>query len=149
MRSLVHKAYGQIVETGKVQLFKSHRPDYNHGEQKRDFLYVKDAVEMTLHLADTPSAGGLYNLGSGEANTWITLATAIFRALGKEPEIEFIDMPEVLQGKYQYYTCADISKLRETGYKNEATPLPDSVADYVQNYLTPDHRLGDESASVS
>ena len=144
MRSLVHKAYGQIVETGKVQLFKSHREDYKHGEQKRDFLYVKDAVEMTLHLADTPSAGGLYNLGSGEANTWVTLATAIFSALGKEPNIEFIDMPEVLQGKYQYYTCADITKLRETGYQKELTPLPDSVADYVQNYLTPDARLGDE-----
>lgn len=145
MRSLVHKACGQILATGKVQLFKSHRPDYQHGEQMRDFLYVKDAIRMTLHLAETPSAGGLFNLGSGKAHTWIELATAIFTALGKEPVIEFIDMPEHLQSKYQYYTCADIAKLRASGFTQDITALTEAVRDYVQGYLVPDKRLGDEN----
>ena len=144
MRSLVHKACGQILATGKVQLFKSHRPDYKDGEQMRDFLYVKDAIRMTLHLAETPTAGGLFNLGSGAAHTWIELATAIFTALGKQPNIEFIDMPEHLQSKYQYYTCADITKLRGSGFSTEITPLAEAVRDYVQGYLVPDKRLGDE-----
>jgi ADP-L-glycero-D-manno-heptose 6-epimerase len=145
MRSLVHKACGQILATGKVQLFKSHRSDYKHGEQMRDFLYVKDAIRMTLHLAETSSAGGLFNLGSGKAHTWIELATAIFTALGKEPVIEFIDMPEHLQSKYQYYTCADIAKLRASGFTQDITSLTEAVRDYVQGYLVPDKRLGDES----
>ena len=145
MRSLVHKACGQILATGKVQLFKSHRPDYKHGEQMRDFLYVKDAIRMTLHLAETASAGGLFNLGSGKAHTWIELATAIFTALGKEPVIEFIDMPEHLQSKYQYYTCADIAKLRASGFTQDITALTEAVRDYVQGYLVPDKRLGDEN----
>ncbi len=144
MRSLVHKACGQILATGKVQLFKSHRPDYKDGEQMRDFLYVKDAIRMTLHLAETPSAGGLFNLGSGKPHTWVELATAIFTALGKEPTIEFIDMPEHLQSKYQYYTCADIAKLRASGFTQEITALTEAVRDYVQGYLVPDKRLGDE-----
>ncbi len=146
MRSLVHKACGQILATGKVQLFKSHRPDYKDGEQMRDFLYVKDAIRMTLHLAETRSAGGLFNLGSGKAHTWVELATAIFTALGKEPNIEFIDMPEHLQSKYQYYTCADIAKLRVSGFTQEITALTEAVRDYVQGYLVPDRRLGDEAA---
>ena len=145
MRSLVHKACGQILATGKVQLFKSHRPDYKDGEQMRDFLYVKDAIRMTLHLAETPSAGGLFNLGSGKAHTWVELATAIFTALGKPPNIEFIDMPEHLQSKYQYYTCADIAKLRASGFTQEITALTEAVRDYVQGYLVPDKRLGDET----
>jgi ADP-L-glycero-D-manno-heptose 6-epimerase len=148
MRSLVHKACGQILATGKVQLFKSHRPDYKDGEQMRDFLYVKDAIRMTLHLAETPSAGGLFNLGSGNAHTWVELATAIFTALGKEPNIEFIDMPEHLQSKYQYYTCADIAKLRASGFTQEITALTEAVRDYVQGYLVPDKRLGDEVAGA-
>ena len=146
MRSLVHKACGQILAADKVQLFKSHRPDYKHGEQMRDFLYVKDAIRMTLHLAETGSASGLFNLGSGEAHTWIELATAIFTALGKKPNIEFIDMPDHLQSKYQYYTCADIAKLRASGFTQEITPLTEAVRDYVQGYLVPDKRLGDEVA---
>ncbi len=146
MRSLVHKACGQILATGKVQLFKSHRPDYKDGEQMRDFLYVKDAIRMTLHLAETASAGGLFNLGSGKAHTWIELATAIFTALGREPVIEFIDMPGHLQSKYQYYTCADIAKLRASGFTQEITALTEAVRDYVQGYLVPDKRLGDEAA---
>jgi len=144
MRSLVHKAFQQIQTTGRVQLFRSHKPDYKDGEQKRDFLYVKDAVEMTLHLAEGGrNAGGLFNLGSGEANTWLTLARAIFSALGREPAIDFIDMPEVLRGKYQYFTQADIGKLRATGYDRAGTPLAEAVRDYVQGYLIPGKRLGD------
>ena len=144
MRSLVHKAFGQIQSTGQLKLFKSEHPDYKDGEQKRDFLYVKDAVEMTIHFAEkAPTAGGLYNLGSGEANTWLTLARAIFAALGKQPAIEFIPLPENLRGKYQYFTQADTSKLRDTGYARPMTPLAEAVRDYVQNYLLPAKKLGE------
>lgn len=146
MRSLVNKAYQQILSSGRVQLFKSHKPEYRDGEQMRDFLYVKDAVEMTLHFASHPQgerASGLYNLGSGKANTWLTLTRAIFAALGRPPEIDFIDMPEVLRGKYQYFTQADIAKLRATGYAREMTPLEDAVRDYVQAYLVPGKKLGE------
>lgn len=144
MRSLVHKAYGQIVATGAVQLFQSHHPDYRDGEQMRDFLYVKDAVNFTLALAENPFASGLYNVGSGEANTWLTLAGALFAALGREPRIEFIPMPEALRGKYQYFTRADISKLRAACPAVALTPLTEAVRDYVQNYLVPGRHLGDE-----
>jgi ADP-L-glycero-D-manno-heptose 6-epimerase len=144
MRSLVSKAYAQILATGRLQLFKSHRPDFKDGEQMRDFLYVKDAVEMTLHFAERgPEAGGLFNLGSGQAQTWLTLAEAIFAALKRPAAIEFIDMPEELRGKYQYYTQADIGKLRASGYATPLTPLAVAVADYVGNYLVPGRRLGD------
>ena len=146
MRSLVHKACGQIQATGRVQLFQSHHPDYRDGEQQRDFLYVKDAVEMTLHFAENPTgltAGGLFNLGSGEANTWLALTRALFAALGREPQIDFIPMPEALRGKYQYYTRADIGKLRASGYSRPVTPLAEAVRDYVQVYLVPGRRLGD------
>jgi ADP-L-glycero-D-manno-heptose 6-epimerase len=145
MRSVVHKSYAQVLETGTINLFKSHRPDYADGEQKRDFLYVKDAVQMTLHLAETPAAEGLYNLGSGEAHTWNELARAIFAALGREPRLHYIDMPETLRDKYQYYTRAEIGKLRAHGYDQPLTPLNEAVADYVQNYLAKDRRLGDEA----
>ena len=143
MRSVVHKACGQIVRTGRVGLFKSYRPDYRDGEQQRDFLYVKDAVEMTLHFAEKGErAGGLYNLGSGEAHSWLELARAVFAALGQPPQIDFIDMPPGLRERYQYYTRADISKLRASGYARPLTPLTEAVRDYVQNYLVPDKRLG-------
>jgi ADP-L-glycero-D-manno-heptose 6-epimerase len=144
MRSLVHKAYQQVLASGRIRLFKSYRPDYRDGEQKRDFLYVKDAVEMTLHFAEESGAqaGGLFNLGSGEANTWIALAQAIFAALERRPDIEFIEMPEVLRGKYQYYTLADIAKLRASGYRRPVTPLAEAVRDYVQDYLAAGRRLG-------
>jgi ADP-L-glycero-D-manno-heptose 6-epimerase len=144
MRSVVSKANLQIQESGEIRLFKSGDPKYADGGQMRDFLYVKAAVEMTLHFGEKGSAAnGLFNMGSGEANTWLTLARAIFGALGREPKIEFIDMPEALRAKYQYYTKADISKLRESGYDRAITPLADAVADYVKNYLVPGKRLGD------
>ena len=144
MRSLVNKAYQQILSTGRVQLFKSHNPEFKDGEQMRDFLYVKDAIEMTLHFAESATtAGGLYNLGSGQANTWLALTRAIFTALGKPPSIDFIDMPEVLRGKYQYFTQADTGKIRATGFQKPATPLEQSVGDYVKNYLIPTKKLGE------
>jgi ADP-L-glycero-D-manno-heptose 6-epimerase len=144
MRSVVNKAYAQIVQTGRIQLFKSYRPDYKDGEQKRDFLYVKDAVAMTLHLATNPDIGGLYNIGSGESHTWIELATAVFQALGKQPDIEFIEMPMEIRPNYQYFTQADIGKLRESGYGQTITPLRAAVADYVKNYLAPGKSLSPE-----
>lgn len=147
MRSLVHKATAQAQEEGVIRLFRSYRPDYRDGEQKRDFLYVKDAVAMTLHLAANPAAGGLFNLGSGGARTWLDLARAVFAALGREPRIEFIDMPAALQGKYQYFTEADLSKLRASGYSAPVTSLEEAVRDYVQNYLLTDARLGPAAIS--
>jgi ADP-L-glycero-D-manno-heptose 6-epimerase len=143
MRSLVSKAYEQILETGKVRLFKSHRPDYRDGEQVRDFVYVKDAVAMTLHLADTPSANGLFNIGTGTPRTWIDLATALFTALDRTPEIEFIDMPDHIRNQYQYHTSANISRLRATGWNTPATTLEEAVGDYVGNYLVPGKHLGE------
>ncbi|HUL53909.1 MAG TPA: ADP-glyceromanno-heptose 6-epimerase [Opitutaceae bacterium] len=144
MRSLVHKAYGQILAEGKARLFKSYKPEFKDGEQRRDFLYVKDAVEMTLHFAETATAAaGLYNIGSGEANTWLTLTAGIFAALGRPPAIEFIDMPAALRSRYQYFTQADISKLRRTGYARAVTPLTEAVREYVRDYLMPGKRLGE------
>jgi ADP-L-glycero-D-manno-heptose 6-epimerase len=144
MRSVVSKAHQQIRESGSIGLFRSYDARYKDGCQMRDFLYVKDAVEMTLHFAEKGSkSAGLFNLGSGEANTWLSLAKAIFAALGREPSVRFVDMPEALRAKYQYYTRADISKLRQSGYDRPVTPLADAVADYVRNYLVPDKRLGD------
>jgi ADP-L-glycero-D-manno-heptose 6-epimerase len=141
MRSLVHKAYGQIQSTGRVQLFRSHRPDYLDGEQKRDFLYIKDAVAMTLHLAMTPSAHGLYNIGSGSANTWLSLVDSIFHSLHMDRAVDFVDIPEAIRDKYQYFTQASIAKLRASGYSAPVTSLQDAVADYVTNYLREDTRL--------
>lgn len=143
MRSLVCKAYEQIVSSGKIRLFKSYRPEYPDGGQQRDFVYVKDAVAMTLHLAENETAGGLFNLGAGVARTWVDLAQALFSALELPPEIEFIDMPESIRHQYQYYTCADISKLRATGYLAPTTSLEDAVRDYAVNYLKSGSRLGD------
>ena len=143
MRSVVHKSFGQIRDTGKVQLFKSHRPDYEDGKQKRDFLYVKDAVRMTLFLAENNHANGLFNLGSGQAKTWLDLANAIFSALNSEPRIEFIDMPETIREKYQYFTEAKITKLRESGYRDNLFDLEEAVADYAIKYLKTNGRLGE------
>jgi ADP-L-glycero-D-manno-heptose 6-epimerase len=143
MRSLVHKAFGQIQSDGQVRLFRSHRPDYRDGEQRRDFLYVKDAVAMTLHLAMTATAGGLYNIGSGEAQSWLALTGALFQALDRPPQITFIDIPESIRDRYQYHTEAAIGKLRATGYQAPITPLAAAVTDYVQGYLIGDRRLGD------
>lgn len=147
MRSMVCRAFEQIRETGTVRLFRSERPQFRDGEQLRDFLYIKDAVSMTLHLATTPSAVGLFNLGSGTAHTWLDLVSAAFDACGVKRKVEFIDMPERLKSRYQYHTCANIGRLRETGYHSDVTELSAAVSDYVRAYLIPGCRLGDETSS--
>ncbi len=142
MRSLVNKAFDEIKATDALGLFRSYNPDYKDGEFGRDFVYVKDAVDMTLHFMENRSAG-LFNVGSGQVTTWNALAHATFAALDKKPNIQYIDMPEQLRGKYQYHTQADLSRIRTAGYTAEITPLADAVADYVQNYLVADKHLGD------
>ena len=141
MRSLVHKSFAQVQGKGVIQLFKSYRDDYQDGEQKRDFLYVKDCVAMTLHLAATPRACGLFNIGSGQARTWVDLSHAVFSALKKKPVIKFIEMPETIRDKYQYFTQANLLRLRGAGYAAPVTSLENAVRDYVCKYLLPDKRL--------
>ena len=142
MRSMVCKGYEQIRDQGVVRLFKSDRPEYPDGGQQRDFVYVKDAVDMTLWFADHPAAGGIFNVGTGQAADWNRLISAIFRALGREPNLEYVDMPAHLQGKYQYHTEAAMDKIRRAGYTRAVTPLEDAVADYVQNHLVGPRHLG-------
>jgi ADP-L-glycero-D-manno-heptose 6-epimerase len=142
MRSLINKAFDQINETGKLKLFKSAHPDYKDGEFGRDFVYVRDAVEMTLHFMENKT-GGLFNIGSGRMNTWNALADAIFRALDLPKNVEFIDMPESIRNRYQYHTLADLTRLRAAGYVAETMMLEDAVMDYVRNYLIPRKHLGD------
>lgn len=135
MRSVVHKSFYQIRREGKVQLFKSHRDDFADGEQQRDFVYVNDAVDVSLHFLENREQGGLLNCGTGVARTWKDLVHAVFAAMDRPPVIEFVDMPPALRGKYQYFTQADVAKLRGAGYTRPFTPLEDAVKDYVQNYL--------------
>jgi ADP-L-glycero-D-manno-heptose 6-epimerase len=142
MRSLVSKAFAEISENGSLALFRSHDPRYRDGEFGRDFVYVKDAVDMTLFFLDN-KIGGLFNVGSGMASTWNSLAYAIFAAMDRNANIEYIDMPLQLQGKYQYHTEADLSRIRNVGFDSAITPLSEAVNDYVQDYLIPDKRLGD------
>ncbi|HEY1867048.1 MAG TPA: ADP-glyceromanno-heptose 6-epimerase [Candidatus Cybelea sp.] len=148
MRSLVHKAFEQILERGSVRLFKSYRAEYRDGEQQRDFIYVKDAVDMTLHLAES-GATGLFNIGSGTAHTWLQLVRPIFNALELPERIEFVEMPPALRSKYQYYTRARIARLYATGYNRGITPLRDAVTDYVVNYLVPQRPLELSDAPVA
>jgi ADP-L-glycero-D-manno-heptose 6-epimerase len=147
MMSFVPRGVRQLVERGALQLFKSYRPDCADGEQTRDFLYIKDAVKMTLFLAEMPeikegkATGGIYNLGSGVASRWLDLAQAISDAMGlASPPIEYVDMPEALKAQYQYHTRADIRKLLRFGYDRGITPLGEAVRDHVQNYLWPERR---------
>ena len=141
MRSLVHKSFAQVQNEKIIRLFKSYRKDFKDGEQKRDFLYVKDCVAMTLHLAATPKANGLFNIGSGGARSWIDLANSVFAAVNKKPAIKFIEMPETIRDKYQYFTQANLLRLRGAGYVAPVTSLENAVGDYVRNYLVPDRRL--------
>ena len=135
MRSVVHKAYGQVADTGEVQLFKSYRPDYKDGEQVRDFVYVKDAVAAMLYFHEQRDLSGLFNCGTGEARTWVDLATAVFKAMDRTPNIRFVEMPERLREKYQYHTQADVTKLRKAGYVAPFASIEEGVRDYVQSYL--------------
>lgn len=142
MRSVVHKAFEQIRDSGKVQLFKSMNPKYKDGEQLRDFIYIKDAIEMTLYFLDKPGVNGLFNLGTGKSRTWKDLVTSIFKAMNKTTNIEYIDLPEHLREKYQYFTEANMDKIRKVGYNKSITSLEDGVADYVKNYLLGKQYLG-------
>ena len=135
MRSVIHKAYGQIREGGAVKLFKSYRSDYKHGEQVRDFVFVKDAVDMTLFCGENPKASGLFNCGTGQARSWNDLAQATFAAMKLEPRIEYIEMPPALRSKYQYFTQAEMGKIRAAGYAQAFTSLEDGIREYVQGYL--------------
>jgi len=139
MRSMVARSYEQIHSEGFVRLFKSYRPEYKDGEQMRDFIYVKDAVDMTLHFAmQLPGApGGLLNCGTGKPRTWLALVNAVFSAMGRTPKIEFIEMPKILQGKYQYYTAATVENLRAAGYAKPFSSLEDGVRDTIQTYYLP------------
>ncbi|TFB08535.1 ADP-glyceromanno-heptose 6-epimerase, partial [Candidatus Marinimicrobia bacterium MT.SAG.2] len=143
MRSMVLKAYEQIFASGKVNLFKSHIADYEDGEQKRDFLYVKDAADMTLFFLDNPQLSGIYNIGSGKAETWNELIGSLFQSLDMEPKIEYIDMPDKIRDQYQYYTKADMTKFSKLNYSKTAMSLPDSVDDYVQGYLLSGKNIGE------
>ncbi len=135
MRSVVNKSFHQVKETGKARLFKSANPEYKDGGQRRDFLYVKDAVDMTLFFWDNKIASGIYNIGTGEANSFNELIKPVFQSMNVKEDIEYFDMPEILKQKYQYYTQADITKLRSAGYINNITKIDDAVTDYVKNYL--------------
>ncbi|MFB3925344.1 MAG: ADP-glyceromanno-heptose 6-epimerase [Syntrophales bacterium] len=135
MRSLVQKAREQILDTGRVRLFKSHRPEYKDGEQLRDFVYVKDCVDVLWWFLQDKSRTGIFNLGTGLARTWNDLVKAVFTAMGAEPQIEYVDMPEAIRDQYQYYTEARIDKLRKAGCVHEFRSLEDAVCDYVKGYL--------------
>lgn len=135
MASVIMHAFNQIREGGMVKLFRSHHPDYKDGGQLRDFVYVKDVVDVIAFLMAQKPASGLYNLGTGEARTFLDLATATFAALELEPNIEFIDTPEDIRDKYQYFTEANMDKLRSAGFDKAFTSLEDGVKDYVANYL--------------
>lgn len=134
MRSVVHRAFHQIKSNGEVALFKSEHPDYRDGEQMRDFVYVKDAAAVTIHFLDDPQVGGLFNCGTGQARTWKDLVGAVFTALDLKPRIRYIDLPENLKGKYQYFTQAEATKLKARGgYRKPFMTLEDAVKDYVQH----------------
>jgi len=142
MRSVVHKAFGQVRDTGKVRLFKSLNPNYKDGEQMRDFIYVNDAVDMTLFFLDKPDKNGVFNVGAGKARTWNDLVTSIFKALSKPVNIEYVDLPQHLSEKYQYFTEASLSKIRSAGYKQPTISLEDGITDYVKNYLLKNSFMG-------
>lgn len=135
MRSVVHKAFEQISDTEKVRLFKSLNSKYKDGEQLRDFIYIKDAVEMTLFFLDKSNINGLFNIGTGKSRTWNDLVISIFKAMNKPVNIEYIDLPQHLRDKYQYFTEAKMEKIKKAGYTASSTSLEDGVTDYVKKYL--------------
>ena len=135
MASVILHAYNQLKNSGKVNLFRSHRPDFKDGEQLRDFIYVKDVVEVCYWLMQHQPASGLYNIGTGRARTFNDQVTSIFKSLKLEPRIEYIDTPMDIRDKYQYFTEADMDKLKAAGYPGNFTSLEDGVSDYVKNFL--------------
>lgn len=135
MRSMVLKAYEQIKRDGKIRLFKSYKPEYKDGEQLRDFIYVKDAVDMTLFFLEKPELNGIFNIGTGQPRSWNDLARAVFSSLKMQLNIVYVDMPEEIKDKYQYFTKAEMKKLKDAGYKKPVTSLEEAVKDYIMNYL--------------
>ncbi len=135
MRSMVCKAFEQIRNTGELKLFRSYREAYEDGGQMRDFVWVKDCVEVVRWLAENPAVNGVFNVGSGKARTWNDLARAVFSAMEAPERIEYIPMPEVLQGAYQYYTQAPMERLAAVGAPMPSTTLEDAVEEYVRGYL--------------
>lgn len=142
MQSMIRKGFLQVRDTGRLNLFKSYKPGYSDGGQERDFLYVRDAVAMTLFFLEHPEAGGIFNVGSGKARSWNDLASAIFQVMDKKVDINYIEMPESIRNQYQYHTCAEMKKIRSAGYVETVTSLEDGISDYVKNYLIPDKHLG-------
>lgn len=141
MASVIFHAYHQIAEKGGMKLFRSHNPAYTDGGQMRDFIYVKDLIEVCYFLMHHRKNSGIYNLGSGKARTFLDLANATFKAMNVNPNISFIDTPEDIREKYQYFTEADMSKLKAIGYTKEFTSLEDGVQDYVANFLSQGLRI--------
>ncbi len=137
MASVIWHSFNQIRETGKVKLFRSHRPDFKDGQQLRDFVYVMDVLKVCVWLMENQPKSGLYNLGTGKARAFEDLVKASFRGMDREPVIEFIDMPEDIRDKYQYFTEANMQKLRDQGYPESFYTLEEGVEDYVRNYLVP------------
>lgn len=135
MASVAFHTFNQVRERGRIKLFRSHREGYADGMQMRDFVYVKDAAKATSHFISSPAESGLYNIGTGKARAFLDLASVVMRSMDRLPDIEFIDTPEDLRGKYQYFTEANVSKLRRAGYNADFMELEDGVADYVRNYL--------------
>jgi ADP-L-glycero-D-manno-heptose 6-epimerase len=143
MSSVIFKAFHQITQTAKVKLFKSYKPEYKDGGQLRDFVYVKDCIDVMWWLFQNPDVNGIFNLGTGKARTWNDLIGAVFTALGLKTNIEYIEMPEALRNQYQYFTEAKMDKLKDMGCPVDFSSLEDSVRDYVVNYLQqPDPHLG-------
>jgi ADP-L-glycero-D-manno-heptose 6-epimerase len=136
MASVIWHAWNQIKESGKVELFRSHRPDFLDGQQLRDFIYVKDVVSVIGFLLEKRPSSGIYNLGTGQARSFYDLAVSVFQAMGKEPQISYKDIPEDIRDKYQYFTEAKMDKLKQAGYPHAFTPLEAGISDYVQGYLS-------------
>ncbi len=138
MASVIFHAFRQIKQSGKMKLFRSHHPDYTDGGQLRDFIYVKDVLEVCMFLLQSRISNGIYNLGTGKARTFLDLAGNTFKALGVAEQIEFIDTPADIRDKYQYFTEATMQKLKNAGYSGKFHSLEEGVEDYVQNYLMKD-----------
>lgn len=141
MQSMVRKGFLQVRDSGTLNLFKSHKPEYADGEQERDFLYVRDAVAMTLFFLDRKDIGGIFNVGSGKARNWNDLAFAVFQSMNKKVNINYIEMHESLRDQYQYHTCAEITKILSVGYEARATSLEEGISDYIKGYLVPGRHL--------
>ena len=135
MASVIWHAFNQISKTGKMKLFRSHNPQFKDGEQMRDFVYVKDVVDVCLFWMSHQKNSGIYNLGSGKARTFLDLVKSVFKAMNKKENIEFVDTPADIRDKYQYFTEANMQKLKSIGYSTPFHTLEEGTQDYVRNYL--------------